>query len=282
MTEKMTYETLSPNLLKELLEKRLVKLQQLLTEKRKAYEKAPPGRIRIAQRHGHPNYYRVTERGSLKGKYIPKKQVSLATQLAQKDYDFQLLDLLHTEIAALQNYLHATRNCTAIPKLYTTLCPSRRALIQPVTLPDEQYSAQWQTVQYQGRSFEQDAAVHLTVRDERVRSKSEVIIADALIRHGIPYRYEFPLKLNKGRQLLTIYPDFLCLNIHTRQEFLWEHFGMMDDPEYAKKVTSKLRLYEENGILPGRNLLLTMETQSEPLSTRAVEKIIEEFLLRES
>jgi len=274
----MLYETLSPNLLKETLENRLAKLQHLLTEKRKANEKAPPGRIRIAQRRGHPNYYHVTERGSLKGKYLPKKQLQLAVQLAQKDYDSQLMPLLRTEITALQNYLRATRNCTNIPKLYNSLCPSRRALIQPVTLPDEQYAAQWQAVQYKGLPFEQDAPVHTTVRDERVRSKSEVIIADALLRHGIPYRYEFPLKLNKGRQTLTFYPDFLCLNIRTRQEFLWEHFGMMDDPDYAQKSTSKLRLYEENGILPGRNLLLTMETQTEPLSTRAVEKIISEFL----
>ena len=278
----MTYELLSPNLLKESLENRLSKLEPLLAEKIKACEKAPLGRIRIAQRRGHPNYYHVTERGSLKGKYIPKKQLHLATQLAQKDYDSQLMPLLRTEITALQNYLRATRNCTNIPKLYNSLCPSRRALIQPVTLPDEQYAAQWQTVQYQGLPFESDAPVYTTARDERVRSKSEVIIADALLRHGIPYRYEFPLKLNKGRQTLTFYPDFLCLNIRTRQEFLWEHFGMMDDPAYAQKATAKLRLYEENGILPGRNLLLTMETQPEPLSTRAVEKIISEFLSGES
>ena len=220
--------------------------------------------------------------GSLKGKYLPKKQLQLAVQLAQKDYDSQLMPLLRTEITALQNYLRATRNCTNIPKLYNSLCPSRRALIQPVTLPDEQYAAQWQAVQYKGLPFEQDAPVYTTARDERVRSKSEVIIADALLRHGIPYRYEFPLKLNKGRQTFTFYPDFLCLNIRTRQEFLWEHFGMMDDPAYAQKATAKLRLYEENGILPGRNLLLTMETQTEPLSTRAVEKIISEFLSGES
>lgn len=274
----MTNESLSPNLLKESLENRLSKLQQLLVEKRKACENVPPGRIRIAQRRGYPNYYHVTERGSLKGKYLPKKQLQLAVQLAQKDYDNQLIPLLQTEIAALKNYLRDTRNCTSISKLYTSLCPSRRALIHPVTLPDEQYAAQWQTVQYQGLPFESDVPVYTTARDERVRSKSEVIIADALLRHGIPYRYEFPLKLNKGLQTLTFYPDFLCLNIRTRQEFLWEHFGMMDDPAYAQKATAKLRLYEENGILPGRNLLLTMETQTEPLSARAVEKIISEFL----
>lgn len=278
----MKYESLSPNILRGVLEKRLTELQQQLVQTEKIVQKAPSGRIRISQKRGHPEYYLVSETGSLRGKYLPKKQLQLAVQLAQKDYDSQLMPLLRTEITALQNYLRATRNCTNIPKLYNSLCPSRRALIQPVTLPDEQYTAQWQAVQYKGLPFEQDTPVHTTARDERVRSKSEVIIADALLRHGIPYRYEFPLKLNKGRQTLTFYPDFLCLNISTRQEFLWEHFGMMDDPAYAQKATAKLRLYEENGILPGRNLLLTMETQTEPLSTRAVEKIISEFLSGES
>ncbi len=275
----MAYESLPPNLLKDLLENRLLKLQQLLTEKRKAYEKAPPGRLRIAQRKGYPNYYQVRERGSLKGKYIPKKQLQLAANLAQKDYDQQLIETLQTEIAALQNYLRVTGNCTNIPGLYSSLCPTRRALIEPVTLTEEQYTAQWLKVQYQGLSFTQDAPEYQTARGERVRSKSEVIIADALSRHQIPYRYEYPLKLNKGQLSHTIYPDFLCLNIHTRREYIWEHFGMMDDPDYAQKATAKLRLYEESCILPGRNLILTMESQKDPLSTRVIEKIIEGFLI---
>ena len=50
----------------------------------------------------------------------------------------------------------------------------------------------------------------------------------------------------------------------------------MDDPDYAKNAASKLRLYAD--IFPGRNLILTMETQTIPLSTRAIERIITEFL----
>ena len=45
----------------------------------------------------------------------------------------------------------------------------------------------------------------------RVRSKSELIIANMLEKYGIPYRYEYPLLLN-GNDLVR--PDFLCLNIN--------------------------------------------------------------------
>ena len=76
----------------------------------------------------------------------------------------------------------------------------------------------------------------------------------------------------------TIYPDFHCLNVRTRNEYYWEHFGLMDDPDYSKNAAGKLRLYTENGILPGRNLIITMETKTEPLSTKTLEKLIENFL----
>ena len=113
-------------------------------------------------------------------------------------------------------------------------------------------------------------------RRERVRSKSEVIIADTLARHGIPYRYEYPLELKNDR---TVHPDFLCLNVRTRAEFYWEHFGLMDDPDYLERTLLKLKSFAENHIIPGKNLIFTMESAACPLSTRQVENLINEFLL---
>ena len=281
-------EELSPNQLAPLLEKRLAELQNLLFTKKKSYEKAPQGRIRISQNGGHPEYYLVTERGSLRGKYLPHSQKTLARQLAQKDYDARLIKLLQKEISALQNYMKQTSNGRAIPELYDSLCPARRSLITPVTLTNEQYAARWQNISWTGRPFAPDAPYICTAHGERVRSKSEVIIADTLFRYNIPYRYEFPITLKRSNSAdirrdlgrsITLYPDFLCLNTRTRTEFYWEHFGLMDDPAYSNNAAGKLRLYTENGILAGRNLIITMETQTEPPSIKALEKLIEEFLL---
>ena len=281
-------EELSPNQLAPLLEKRLAELQNLLFTKKKSYEKAPKGRIRISQNGGHPEYYLVTERGSLRGKYLPHSQKTLARQLAQKDYDARLIKLLQKEISTLQNYMKQTSNGRAIPELYDSLCPARRSLITPAILTNEQYAAHWQDVSWTGRPFASDAPYICTARGERVRSKSEVIIADTLFRHNIPYRYEFPITLKRSNSAdirrdfgssITLYPDFLCLNTRTRTEFYWEHFGLMDSTEYSNNAAGKLRLYTENGILAGRNLIITMETQTEPPSIKALEKLIEEFLL---
>ena len=281
-------EELSPNQLAPQIEKRLAELQNLLFTKKKSYEKAPQGRIRISQNGGHPEYYLVTERGSLRGKYLPHSQKTLTRQLAQKDYDARLIKLLQKEISALQNYMKQTSNGRAIPELYDSLCPARRSLITPAILTNEQYAARWQDVSWTGRPFASDAPYICTARGERVRSKSEVIIADTLFRYNIPYRYEFPITLKRINpddirrdfgSSITLYPDFLCLNTRTRTEFYWEHFGLMDSTEYSNNAAGKLRLYTENGILAGRNLIITMETQTEPPSIKALEKLIEEFLL---
>jgi len=67
------------------------------------------------------------------------------------------------------------------------------------------------------------------------------------------------------------------LNPNTRQEFIWEHFGMMDDPVYCENAMKKLSTYQENGILPGRKLIATYESGRFPLNKRLIEKTIREY-----
>ena len=52
----------------------------------------------------------------------------------------------------------------------------------------------------------------------------------------------------------------------------------MDDAEYATSAAKKLKVYEKNGIFPGKNLIITMESQEEPLSSQTIEQIIKAYL----
>lgn len=70
--------------------------------------------------------------------------------------------------------------------------------------------------EYTGKQFREGEPVILTNRGERVRSKSEKIIADCFFRKGIPYKYECPLYL-KG--LGIIYPDFTILSKKQDRKF---------------------------------------------------------------
>ena len=74
-------------------------------------------------------------------------------------------------------------------------------------------------------------------------------------------------------------PDFVCLNTRTRMEFIWEHFGMMDDQSYANKNIEKMNLYHQNGYYSGKNMIMTFETSTHPISSRVVTDMIEEYLM---
>ena len=115
----------------------------------------------------------------------------------------------------------------------------------------------------------------LSEKGERVRSKSEKIMADYFFRNGIAYKYECPLYL-KG--MGTVYPDFTFLSVKTGEEMYWEHNGRVDDPAYARKMIRKFNAYENNGIFPGERLILTYETEQTILITGKIEQLVDRYL----
>lgn len=115
----------------------------------------------------------------------------------------------------------------------------------------------------------------MTEKGERVRSKSEKILADYFYRNNIPYKYEKPLYL-KGYGI--VYPDFTLLSKKTYQEIYWEHEGMMDKQDYARAAVRKIELYQLNNIYPGEQLIMTFETEQSLLNSRLMEKLTEKYL----
>ena len=116
----------------------------------------------------------------------------------------------------------------------------------------------------------------LTELGERVRSKSEKILADFFYRNRIPYKYECPLYL---KNFGMVYPDFTFLSAKTGQEIYWEHDGRMDDPVYTQRAVRKIQAYEQNGIYPGEQLILTFETEKSVLDLRMVKRLAEKYLI---
>ena len=111
-------------------------------------------------------------------------------------------------------------------------------------------------------------------KGERVRSKSEIIIANLLNKQGIPYRYEYPVYLSGWGK---VYPDFTLLNVRERKEIYWEHLGRMSDADYAEMAIQKIALYEQNNIFIGDKLILTFETQNHPLNQKHIFTILNRF-----
>jgi AAA domain/UvrD-like helicase C-terminal domain len=89
--------------------------------------------------------------------------------------------------------------------------------------------------------------MHVTDGGVVVKSKNEVIVTEILDKVA-PGRwaYETPLKGADGR---TLHPDF-TIQRPDGSVVLWEHLGLMDDIDYARKWNLKLAWYAANGFLP--------------------------------
>ena len=123
-----------------------------------------------------------------------------------------------------------------------------------------------------GGKFYEDKLIHRTARGELVRSKSEVAIANALYYHHIDYEYEPELKLEDKIKR----PDFKVEDYDTGVVWYWEHCGMMTDPQYRKRWEDKKKFYEKNGIVEGKNLIVTYDDENGGIDTKLIEKIIKD------
>lgn len=122
-----------------------------------------------------------------------------------------------------------------------------------------------------GDKFYEEKLIHKTVRGELVRSKSEVIIANALYYNGLDYEYEPELVL-EGR---VKRPDFKIEDYDTGVVWYWEHCGMMTDGTYRQRWEDKKKFYEKNGIVEGKNLIVTEDDASGGLDAANIQQIIE-------
>lgn len=233
------------------------------------------GRLRICRKARRTDFYCVIEKGDTKGTYIPKTDIARARSLAQKDYYERVLKIMKRKYRALA-MLNGQNANDALLEAYEKLHPVRRGLVEPVILTDEEYVEKWREDNPpSGRFKDDDESLYYTDNGERVRSKSEIMIANKFFQRGIPYVYEPALVLGER----TVHPDFKVLNIRTRQSFYYEHLGMMDSADYAAKAVMKINSYIISGYLPGQGLLFTMESAERPLDMRVLEAMIDEFLV---
>ncbi len=267
-------ETISRDKLTAQVSARLQELHALRVEKQKALKDAPSGRLRITTTQaGHSHFYLVDGEHT-NGTYIPEKEIAKAQAIAQKDYDKAILAEIESEIHLLEKFA-SKYGGENIEKIYESLNSAHKQLVHPVILPDDKYAELWQARPYKAKSFANGTPEIFTSKELRVRSKSEVIIAEKLDSEGIPFRYEYPIAI-KGAGV--VHPDFYCLNVRTRKEFAWEHFGLMDDPDYATQAVKKIELYAKAGYTIGDKLIATFETSTNPLNAKYVGNVIKNFL----
>ncbi|MCR5415467.1 MAG: hypothetical protein K6E79_01580 [Pseudobutyrivibrio sp.] len=209
--------------------------------------------------------------------FIKKSELSIAKQLAQKDFDIQLLKLLDNQIDVLEKMIEEYPIQSG-EDIYKNQSDIRKSLIESKYEDKEKFTEAWKkSFMKKEKDLYDDKypieTPYYTDNGEHVRSKSEKIIADKLEKEGIPYVYEPAHELNKT----GIHPDFVVLNINTRKTFVYEHFGMMDRPEYAVAAIRKIEKYRKLGYEYGENFLYTFETGENGFDTMNLEMIINKY-----
>lgn len=257
-------------------QKRRLLLEKNAEEAKKQLKNLPEGRLRISGYGKACRYYHMTEKGDSNGKYISRNKVSLIAGLAQRDYLTKYIKHAEGEVQAIDKYLSAAEKYR--PRdIYAKYNGERKKLTLPLEISDEEYAVRWQAEEYRGGLFYEDTPEYYTKRGERVRSKSEVLIANALFDLGIPYKYECPVMLKNHTE---VRPDFTCLKMDERKIIYYEHFGRMDDEEYVEKFMWKMVNYPQSGIIPGSNLIMTFETKLCPLSSREIMTLLREIFFQ--
>lgn len=274
--------------IEEQLIKEKKKLENELEKIKKRLKDVPRGRIYVKQKGRRVEYYYKKERENVNskeiqdalqqtlskteksGKYIKKEHMNIARQIAQRDYDSSLLQTVEKRIKAIEDFLIKYKK-TNISQIYEKTNEHRRILLGEAIISEKEYVKRWENIEYTGKNFTDDAIEIYSNRGERVRSKSEKIIADRLQILGIPYRYEYPLKLKDD---VTVYPDFTLLNIDTKEEIYLEHCGLMNEQSYVDNLMFKFKSYERNGIYLGVNLFITYESNRYPFNGKVLDELI--------
>lgn len=247
------------------LEKEIASLQAELSS-------FPEGKLICCSNGNYTKWYRSDGH---KSTYLSKNNLDLARQLAVKKYLEAKLEELHSQKDAIAAYLcHRSKKSILAENLLSEDSPYSQ-LLSSYFRPQDPELKQWMTQPYQQNPAYPEHLIHKTSAGFYVRSKSEALIAMLLHTNRIPFRYECALSLGET----TLYPDFTIRHPETGEFFYWEHFGMMDQPAYAKHAFAKLELFTSNGILPSVHLLTTFETMEQPLDLQVAEGLIKMYFL---
>lgn len=235
----------------------------------------PKGSLYCSRRGTHNYYFHsVVIDGVRQKKYVSPKnieQAKLISNLKRKRFLLGCKKVLKENVVALRVCLQKYEELD--PAQISSRLASTYENIGNTATP--QNDLDWQHAPYTRAEMYEKNLKHEAIGGLWVRSKSEALISFALDLAHVPFHYEELLEVEDKK----IAPDFTILHPNTGEKVYWEHFGMMDDSAYATETFRKLIIYGRNGIIPGKNLIYTIETTAEPLSILVVQRMIRQFFL---
>lgn len=236
----------------------------------------PPGSLSFAQKDNVRIFiHLIPATAETNGKQCRKgitKRPDLIGKLARKKYLEKSIEILTEETRRLEKFLQRYTEPTA-SHILGKLPDSYRTLPEEMFFPEREAERRQAERPYRQNTKNLQEKKHITSRGLRVRSKSELLIAEKLYEYGIPFRYDALI----GNALHTLSPDFMfSVDGHI---WYWEHCGMMGAPAYRARNEWKLAVYREMGIFPWKNLIVTYDTEDGIMDMRVIDAEIKNKLL---
>lgn len=224
------------------------------------------------------NYYQVIKRPGIRQQKIISRKAKdhflFINALREKRYIAKALPILKNNLKFYNVLLKNIKEYdalaiqAALPRHYHDFdCSS-------IMLKGDVNPERWAKANYRQNTVFRENLIHCSVSGLLTRSKAESMIATRLEENGLIFRYECELLLGDH----NFFPDFVILHPTERRLIYWEHFGMMDSPDYADGALNKLRVYSEHGIHLGDNLIITWEMSGKPLTFAHIDDRIKIYL----
>ena len=263
-------------MLEKQLKQRKLFLSRTIERCNKWLKNAPQGTLRISSKKNRIPVFHHHLESKEDIRLSSVEDSKLIRDLARKDYYLKVIPAAIEELELIDSLVKIKESET-LANVYENLRIEKRQLISPVEITKERALNEWLNYE-DGSSHEPKSGNYYIPTDngEMVRSKAEYNIANALLKAGIPYKYEFPFTVKNGT---VLHPDFTVRNKSNGQVFFWEHFGLMDDPKYVKNsFLYKLNLYAMDGIFIGNGLIASFAGFGFELGKETIDKMIKEFL----
>lgn len=255
------------------LEKRILQLEQNQQKNEALRSPSMKGSLVMYVRRGKSTcYHQFRKQGQTCRRKLNDGDPCIIPML-KIEYDKRVLKLLRKNLTAIQRFQKELVPLNEID-LADRFHPAKAALCKDLCITREMEACEFLKLQKQS-VFHTENLLFETKRGETVRSKSESIIADTLFKYGYVYVTEFPVKTVKGK---IRYMDFAILDLRTMEIKYWEHLGMLGNENYSDDAVRKLDEYLQSGFIPGKNLILSFETQQVPFTMVKAEALVKQYL----
>ena len=238
-------------------------------------ERLPEGELYIRMSGDNAFYYkRLKKEGNRKKERRVgiKKDPELLLSLVRKKYVVEAVRRLDKDIDYVESLLNAYEPSDENSVMGDFL--ERHPALSDGVFYGQADAEVWANEYTEQSSFHEEHLTSTASDGSHRRSLGEILIGAKLKQYGIPYRYEAPAHPD-----LPYIPDFTIIRPHDGKIIFWEHLGKVNDRDYMKSNKRKFAAYEDIGIVPWDNLIITYSQMNGGINEKLIDAMIQGWLL---